>query len=176
MCERRLRHTLALIGYGPFSVKFDYLGLVKNYIKKKLLGLKKRWVWGINKYNIRPLQLGKYVPSSSVRTLTGSETLPKPRRVRPATWIEYNLYFPNPVSSVCKTVLFTVTIEMLSPNLLILRYITWYPRSIPFTWSGGIGCHVTLILVELVLYAVTFIGAWSGTKTAKIKTRTNNLN
>ena len=36
MCERRLRHTLALIGYGPFSVKFDYLGLVKNYIKKKI--------------------------------------------------------------------------------------------------------------------------------------------
>ena len=81
-------------------------------------------MWGINKYNIMPLQLAKYVPSWPVRTLTGSEKLPKPTRVRPATWIEYNLYFPNPVSSVCKTVLFTVTIEMLSPNLLILRYIT----------------------------------------------------
>ena len=88
----------------------------------------------------------------------GLEKFPTPATVRPATCMEYNLYFPNPVSSVSIEVLFTITTEMLSFSLSTRRYITRYPRRIPFTMSSGIGCHVTLILVELVLCAVTFVG------------------
>ena len=88
--------------------------------------------------------------------------------------MEYSLYFPNPFSSACRVVLFTVTMVMLSFALSCLKYFTWYPRRIPFTWSGGIGSHVTLILVELVLNAVTFGGEWSGTREEKGSTSQNS--
>ena len=66
----------------------------------------------------------RYIPSWLVRTKSGSEKLPKPTTVDPATCIEYSLYFPNPFSSTWTSVLLTITMEGLSSGLSRLLYLT----------------------------------------------------
>ena len=81
----------------------------------------------------------------------------------------YSLYFPNPCSSAWSLVLFTVSMVRVSFALSCLQYLTWYSKTIPLLWSKGISCQLTLTLVELVLYAVTFDGGWSGAEDVKVK-------
>ena len=122
------------------------------------------------KHSITKLQYNTQCsPSCSVRTNIGSEKFPKPATVDPATWMTYSLYFPNPCSSAWSLMLFTVSMDRVPFALSCLQYLTWYSKTIPLLWSKGISCQLTLTLVELVLYAVTFDGGWSGAEDIKVK-------
>ena len=59
-----------------------------------------------------------------------------------------------------------ILVKLLFPSFSLL-YSTMYPRTIPWVNPCGTGFHVTIKLVELVLYALRLVGGRLGTSDKK---------